>query len=77
MKDTIITASRKRSELLAFLVCFIIANLVNIYSIYTFKTSWAELVTSIGFVTICSVVLYVIWAIIRLVFFSVKRISKR
>ena len=36
MKDTIITSKRKQLELKTLLACFIIMNLINIYSIYTF-----------------------------------------
>lgn len=37
MKDTIITSKRKQLELKTLLACFIIMNLLNIYSIYTFN----------------------------------------
>ena len=32
MKDTILTARRKKTELITLFLCFIIANLVNLYS---------------------------------------------
>ena len=58
MKDTIITSKRKQLELKTLLACFIIMNLINIYSIYTFNTSWTEVIMSLGYVTIGSFALY-------------------
>ena len=37
MKDTILTARRKKTELITLFLCFIIANLVNLYSIFTYN----------------------------------------
>ena len=38
MKNTVITARRKKIELLTLLVCFIIGNLANLYAIISYKT---------------------------------------
>lgn len=76
MKDTIITSKRKQLELKTFLACFIIMNLINIYSIYTFNTSWIELIMSLGYVTIGSCVIYIIWTILRLFLFGSQHIIK-
>ena len=67
MKDTIITSKRKQLELKTLLACFIIMNLINIYSIYTF-------IMSLGYVTIGSFALYIIWTILRLFLFGSKHI---
>lgn len=40
MKDTLITAHRKKVELLTWLVCFVMANLLNLYAIIAYKTSF-------------------------------------
>lgn len=39
MKNTVITARRKKIELLTLLVCFIIGNLANLYAIISYKTA--------------------------------------
>ena len=74
MKDTIITSKRKQLELKTLLACFIIMNLINIYSIYTFNTSWTEVIMSLGYVTIGSFALYIIWTILRFFLFGSKHI---
>jgi len=73
MKDTVITAKRKKTEFIAFIVCFIIANLLNIYAIVRYDTSAWEILTSLGFVLVASLVLYVLWILARLVFFGIKK----
>ncbi len=47
MKNTVITARRKKIELLTLLVCFIIGNLANLYAIISYKTPFSEMLTSI------------------------------
>ena len=74
MKDTIITSKRKQLELKTLLACIIIMNLINIYSIYTFNTSWTEVIMSLGYVTIGSFALYIICTILRLFLFGSKHI---
>ena len=69
MKDTIITSKRKQLELKTLLACFIIMNLIN-----TFNTSWTEVIMSLGYVTIGSFALYIIWTILRLFLFGSKHI---
>lgn len=72
MKDTLITARRKRKELFSWLICFIIANLLNLYAIITYKTSYMELLTSIFYVIIFSCVLYIVWAFLRILCYGIK-----
>ena len=72
MKDTLITAHRKKVELLNWLVCFVMANLLNLYAIIAYKTSFLEVLTSFFYVIIFSCVLYVIWSVLRLVIYGVR-----
>ncbi len=74
MKDTIVTRQRKKIELFALLVCFIIANLMNLYSIIKFHTPWTEMITSIFYVIIFTIALYVLWSIVRVLFYGIKRL---
>ncbi len=76
MKDTIITSKQKKTEIITWLICFLIANLVNLYAIITHReSSFTELYTSIGYVFILSIILYISWIIIRIIFFGIKKIS--
>ena len=47
MKDTVLTARRKKIEIITLLVCFVLANLVNLYAIITYHRSMMEMITSI------------------------------
>lgn len=78
MKETIITIKRKKIELFTFMICFIIANLANLYSIIVYKTSFVELITSMGYVIVATIIIYFIWSIIRLIFWPIRLlISKK
>ena len=72
MKDTIITARRKKIELWTLLVCFILGNLANLYAIITYKTPVSELLTSFFYVLLFSGVLYAFWSLLRLLFYGVR-----
>ncbi|MDR0507270.1 MAG: hypothetical protein LBH32_10735 [Dysgonamonadaceae bacterium] len=73
MKDTLITVKRKKTEIVTLIICFIIANLINLYAIISYKTSYSELFTMLGYVIILTLALYVIWTVIRLIFYAFKR----
>jgi cytochrome b len=73
MRDVIIKATRIKIELLTLLVCFVVANLLNVYAILTFKTSFSELFTQLGYVFIFSVVLYLLWSLLRVIFYLIKK----
>ena len=36
MKDTIVTARRKKIELITLLVCFVVSNLIHLYAIIAY-----------------------------------------
>ncbi len=74
MKDTLITARRKKIEIITLIACFIIACIVNIYSIIKFNTPWSEVFTSLGYILLFSVALYVAWSIIRLAYYLIKNL---
>ena len=77
MKETIISAKRKKTEIYTWLVCFVIANLANLYAIIAYDgTSFWELFTSLGYVLAASLVLYVIWSAIRIVIWGIGKLIK-
>ena len=76
MKDSIITTKRKKTELITLLICFIVANLLNLYAIIAYNTKLGELFTQLGYVLFFTVALYVVWSVLRIVFYGVKKIIK-
>ena len=72
MKDTVLTARRKKIEIITLLVCFVLANLVNLYAIITYHRSMMEMITSIFYIIIFAFVLYAAWPLLRLLFYGVK-----
>ena len=72
MKTTVITARRKKIELLTLLACFIIGNLANLYAIISYETPFSEMLTSFFYVLAFSGVLYVFWTILRILFYGIR-----
>ena len=72
MKNTVITARRKKMELLTLLACFIIGNLANLYAIISYETPFSEMLTSFFYVLAFSGVLYVFWTILRILFYGMR-----
>ncbi len=67
MKDTIIKAERKKKELIFLILSFIAAFLFNVYSIIRYGHSFKEILTQLHIVLILTFVFYVIFAILRLI----------
>jgi cytochrome b len=76
MKDTIITAKRKKIEIITLLVCFLIANLLNLYAIIQHETAFIELLTCLGYVAVATIVLYALWSLIRIIFYAIRNAIK-
>lgn len=72
MKDTIITARRKKIELITLLVCFVIANLIHLYAIIDYHAPFIEMITSIFYIIVFTFILYAFWGILRLLFYGIK-----
>ena len=72
MKNTVITARRKKIDLLRLLACFIIGNLANLYAIISYETPFSEMLTSFFYVLAFSGVLYVFWTILRILFYGIR-----
>jgi hypothetical protein len=56
-----------RREFIIWLIAFLLSNLLNVYGIIHYKTSWIELVTQLGYVFVLSLLLYFLVALIRLI----------
>jgi len=74
MKDIVITGKRLRLEGLIFTGCFIVAFLLNVFSIVFYKTEWKELYTQLLWVICLSCLIYFLFLVLRLLYFFLKRI---
>jgi hypothetical protein len=74
MKDIVISSKRIRIELITLAICFVVANLLNLYAIIAYKTSFVELLTQLGYVFIFSLVLYIAWSLLRIIFYAIKKL---
>lgn len=72
MKDIIITGKRIKTELFMLLYCYLAANLVNIFSILYYQTSWMELLTWQRFVLFIGFLFYLITVVVRVVIYLVR-----
>lgn len=72
MKDLIITAKRIKIELLTFLICFVIANLLDLYAIIAYNTAYSELYTQIWPVLLFAAALYIFWSMLRVIFYFIS-----
>ena len=72
MKDIVITAKRVKIEIFTFIVCFLIAFSINLYAIIRYNTSFVELFTSIGYILVTAIALYIFWSLVRIVIYCVK-----
>ncbi len=77
MKNITFTAKRQKTELITLLVCFIIANLANLYAVIAYNTNFTELITSLGYVAAAAVVLYILWTIIRLIAYGISLLFRK
>ena len=77
MKDTVISAAVKRRELKIWLVCFIVANIVNWAAIIKYLTPWYEIFTQIGYVVVSSLLLYGLLLLVRIAYKILRRLSAK
>jgi hypothetical protein len=77
MKDITITKERQKKELKTFLVCFLIAFCLNIYSIIAYDGKWKELFWSLGFVITAAVAFYAVWTVIRVCIYIIRRTIRK
>lgn len=77
MRNTVITAHQKKREIIIWLVCFLIANLVNLIAILVYETSFSELIKSLGYVIVFSFVIYAVWGIVRILWHALRNLYKK
>lgn len=74
MPHIYIPTHRILHELLALFACFLIATGLNIYAIIHYEAPVSELWTSLLYVLMATVVLYLVWTLIRLLCFGLFRL---
>lgn len=77
MKDIVITPLRIRKELITLLVLFLIGFIANIVAIIVYKTHFIEIITSVPYVVLFSLVAYLFWLLVRIIFYLISRVLKR
>ena len=77
MKDSFITAGVKRGELIIWLICFAIANVVNWCAIIKFSTPWYEIFTQIGYVIVTSLVIYGLLLALRVAWWILSKLMQK
>lgn len=77
MKDIILTERRQKIEITWFIVCLLLALLLNVYSIIAFGTEWKELWTQSVWMLVIGCGLYVLSICVRLLFSVFSRKKKR
>ncbi len=77
MKDTVITARQKKNELWIILICYVLANLFNVWGILRFQTSWKEIFTAQLWVLAVTGFLYAIVWFVRILWWIVRSLVKR
>jgi len=75
MKDIVITYKRIRLELITLLICFSIGFTVNIVAIVLYKTVLSEIITSLPYILIFTLVIYSLWSMLRLIVRFVSGLS--
>ncbi|MBS3771101.1 MAG: hypothetical protein V5A47_05885 [Bacteroidales bacterium] len=77
MKDSIISAKTKKRELNIFIIALVVAFILNIISIIAYNTQWIEVVSSLHYVLLFAIVLYIIQGIVRLIIWGIKQLVSR
>lgn len=77
MRDTVISAKRKKKELYWLLGSFMAAVLVNISAIFAYHSSWKELYTVWYIVIPAALFIYAIMLLLRLLVYAVLRMAGR
>ncbi len=73
-KDTTITATTKKRELIILLVCFAAATILNVIGIIKHESPAKELITQLHVVLIIMLLFYGIVILLRVLYFLVSRL---
>lgn len=74
MNDIIISSKRIFRELITFLICFLVGILVNVAAIIIYKANFSEFFSSLHYVLVFSIIIYLVWSFVRLLVSPLKYI---
>lgn len=77
MQDWIISPHRRKKELLAWILCLFISEGLNVIGIIRYDTSWRELYSQLHIVFFLSIVLYLLFFVMRIIIQGVLRAFRR
>lgn len=77
MKDIIITSKKIKRERNIYILCFVLAFIINIIAIIVYTRPWVEMFSQIGYVFVISLFIYFILWIPRLLFIGGKNLFKK
>jgi len=77
MRDITIKGKWVKRELIIIVSIYLLANLLNLISIFIYKTDWKELYSSQLFVLYLTEWLYILSIAARLIYFGFRYILKR
>lgn len=77
MKDTVLSAAVKRRELMVLLGCFVVANIINISAIIKYATPWYEIFTQVGYITVTTIVIYLLLLMLRVAWWIISGLKRR
>ena len=77
MKDIVIKAKRIRTELIIFSICVLVSFLGNIGAVIFYKSPVIEIATSLHYVLIFSIFLYLFMGIIRIIIKLIRKLFRK
>ena len=77
MKDIIIKSDKIKTELITLLICFIISFISNIGAIFFYESPIEEVFTSLIYVFLFALFLYLLWSIIHIIMNFFLRFFKK
>jgi hypothetical protein len=77
MKDIVITPLRIKNELITLLAIFFIGVVINMLAIIIYKGRWNEMFTSLPYVLLFTLVVYLLWLLVRIIVRSIIGLVKR
>ena len=76
MKNIVIKVKWLKREAIIILICYLIANLLNVFAIAKYGTAWNEILSKQVIVLFITEWLYIASIVIRLLFYGFKYIKK-
>jgi len=76
MKNIVIKVKWLKREAIIILICYLVANLLNVIAIAIYGTDWDEILSKQLIVLFIAEWLYIAFIVVRLLFYGFKYIKK-